>query len=278
MQRVTGLRSGTACGDMSQSSIVQAAQVVPVLSEVDDVVLAGRAQRGEERAFAELLRRHRDVMTRTAMRRTQNAADAEDVVQDTALKAWQSLATLRDPARIRPWLLQITDRRALTLVVLRRQEHELAEESAWVAGPDHGVERFDLQDGVRTALQDMPRMQARAWLLREVDELSYRQIAERLGASESTVRGWLVLARRRVQRGVEQCCPNARPVAAPMKGLPVGSVAAPPVPPVKSAVATYPPAEVEDARPVAGLRSPLHRDLALSTASDSSDVMEAVGD
>lgn len=227
---------------------------------VDDASLAVRAQAGDARAFAELLGRHQDVLRRAALRRTRNPADADDVVQETALKAWQRLDSLREPGKVRAWLLQIAVREALSMVTARRQDHELTDDSASVAGPDSGVDRFDLHDGLRVALRALPRHQARAWLLREADGLSYREIAERLDASESSVRSWLVLARKRVQRGIDDCCPSARPVAA-APSLAQGGFAAPPGQVVKAPVAVFPPQGQDGPRPRAGLRSPIHRDL-----------------
>ena len=73
----------------------------------DDAQLAERARRGDDRAFEELLRRHQTIAFRTAYLITGAAADAEDAVQEAALKAHAALPRF-DPARpFRPWLLAI---------------------------------------------------------------------------------------------------------------------------------------------------------------------------
>ena len=205
-------------------------------------------------------------MRRKALRHTRDASDADDVVQEAAVKAWQKIRTLREPAKARAWMLQIVAREALHLIDTRRQEHELTEDAAMVAGPDRDVDRFDLHEGIGTALRALPRQAAHAWILREVDGLSYRDIAGRLNAPESSVRGWLSAARKRVQEAIDSCCPSARPLP-PVSGLPIGTIATPLSRPTKSAVATYPPARTSDAHAVAELRSPIHQDLDMSSAS-----------
>ena len=66
-----------------------------------------RAQRGDERAFAELVRAHEEVAFRVACLIAGNAADAEDAVQDGLVKAWRALGRFRRDAPLRPWLLSI---------------------------------------------------------------------------------------------------------------------------------------------------------------------------
>jgi RNA polymerase sigma-70 factor (ECF subfamily) len=228
--------------------------------EHDDVDLVRRAQTGDGSAFADLLRRHGAALRGVAFRYTRNAADVDDVVQESAVKVWRNLHALREPEKVRSWMLQITAREALSRATGARHDHELTEDVASVAGPDSGVDRFDLHDGLRTGLRALPEQHARAWLLREVHGLSYREIADRLDASESSVRSWLVLARKRLQRAIDECCPTARPRAVTVR-LPIGGDAPPVVQPASAPVATYrpgvPPRQGSQGRPVSA--SPLDR-------------------
>jgi RNA polymerase sigma-70 factor, ECF subfamily len=220
------------------------AEVVRVsISSTEGGVDAGlvlRARAGDGSAFADLLRCHGAAMRRVALRYTRNAADADDVVQEAAIKVWRNLDALREPEKARAWMLQITAREALGRATAARHDHELTEDAAAIAGPDLAVDRFDLHDGLRTALRALPEQQATAWLLREVHDLSYREIADRMDAPESSVRGWLVLARKRIQRAIHECCPTARPRAVEVR-LPVGGDRPPVVQPAAAPVATYPP-------------------------------------
>jgi RNA polymerase sigma factor (sigma-70 family) len=73
----------------------------------EDVALAERARRGDERAFEELVRMYQDLAFRTAFLLTRSAADAEDAAQTGFLKAWAALPRFRPGAPFKPWLLRI---------------------------------------------------------------------------------------------------------------------------------------------------------------------------
>ena len=66
-----------------------------------------RAQRGDARAYEELVRPHQEIAFRVAYVITRNAADAEDAIQDALVKAWRALGRFRAGEPLRPWLLQI---------------------------------------------------------------------------------------------------------------------------------------------------------------------------
>lgn len=228
--------------------------VVSDVESVDDEVLVDRITIGDARAFDVLMRRHDAALRRTVMRITRNAADTDDVRQETALKVWQHLRTLEDRTRVRAWILRIAAREALRLLARRRHDDELQDDVALVAGPDLQIERLDLQDALAVVLDAMPAQQSRTWLLRELGGLSYREIAVRTGMSETVVRSSLVAARRRVQQAIEPICPE---------GMRPAVVVA--VPPVKAPVAVHPPASSEDDRLTATVRGPLHADIAIAS-------------
>jgi RNA polymerase sigma factor (sigma-70 family) len=73
----------------------------------DDIALAERARRGDERAFEELVRMYQAIAFRTAYLLTGSAADAEDAAQAGFVKAWLALPRFRRGAPFKPWLLRI---------------------------------------------------------------------------------------------------------------------------------------------------------------------------
>jgi RNA polymerase sigma factor (sigma-70 family) len=75
--------------------------------DVEEARLVGAAQRGDERAYEELVRMYNELAFRTAYLFTGSAADAEDAAQDGFVKAWRALGRFRRGAPFRPWLLQI---------------------------------------------------------------------------------------------------------------------------------------------------------------------------
>src|SRR3954453_3676564 len=73
----------------------------------DERELAVRAQRGDSRAYEELVRPHQEIAFRVAYVITRNSADAEDALQDGLTKAWRALGRFRVDEPLRPWLLRI---------------------------------------------------------------------------------------------------------------------------------------------------------------------------
>jgi RNA polymerase sigma-70 factor (ECF subfamily) len=172
------------------------------LERADDAFLVGRAQDGDPRAFTVLLLRHNRSLRVYVERLTRNPSDTDDVLQDTAVIAWRRLASIREPAKVRAWLIQIATREALKAVAARPRHHELTDESTRVDGPDQDTDRLDTRKELREVLDTIPVMQARSWVLRELGGYSYREIAVRLGIPESTVRGNLAQARKSILNGM----------------------------------------------------------------------------
>lgn len=168
------------------------------LERAADAFLVQRAAGGDLRAFTVLLRRHNQTLRRYVERLTRNSADTDDVLQDTATIAWQHLADVQDPAKIRAWLIQTATRQALRHRLRQHDELELTEDLASIAGPHIGLDRFDTHRALQTALDALPRQQARCWILRELGGYRYSEIAEQLQIPETTVRGSLATARRSI--------------------------------------------------------------------------------
>jgi RNA polymerase sigma-70 factor (ECF subfamily) len=177
----------------------------------DDSYLIALSVRGDRAAFGVLVRRHQDRLYQTAYRLLGNAADAQDVVQDAFLNAYQSLHQFQGNARFFTWLYRIAVNSAISL---RRRDARLAGRRATVTADSRGgptqVEPHDESEGSRpdTALEraeDEQRLQAaldslspehRAVLvLKEIEGRKYETIADVLGVPIGTVRSRLHRAR-----------------------------------------------------------------------------------
>jgi RNA polymerase sigma-70 factor, ECF subfamily len=172
--------------------------------------------------FETLALPHLAPLYRLAVRLTGKAQDAEDVVQETFVKAFAAFANLRDTARIRPWLSQI-----LTRVALDRHR---------AAGPEIAVgdlselDRFSLydliwdedplpysdnlhadfldlfpDDDVRRALLALPEVYRAPLVLLYVEDLSYRELADVLDCPVGTVMSRLHRARKILERELWAC-------------------------------------------------------------------------
>ena len=145
-----------------------------------------------------LFREHVDAVYNVAYRVVWNRSDAEDVVQATFIKAFTRLDQLDDSGRLRPWLLQISYREALTVLRRRRDvptdPMEFPETSSSSDSPEDAVVANDVVGLIGQALRRLDDDERLALVLRDVEELPMREVAEVLEISLSA-------AKMRVHRG-----------------------------------------------------------------------------
>lgn len=177
------------------------------ITDLADADLVDRARDLEDvDAFAELVARHRDRAYRVALRVCRNPPDAEDVAQDAFVRAWRALPDFRGDARFSTWLYRIVTNLALNRVTRRREEAtgEPLEPAApaWTSGtttetrdPAQRVEDGERLDTALAALDQLTAEQRACFVLRELEGLSYEELAEVLGVSVQAVRGRLFRAR-----------------------------------------------------------------------------------
>ncbi|MHA3684479.1 RNA polymerase sigma factor [Leucobacter sp. HY1908] len=177
------------------------------LAHVDDRIIAGRASDGDTEAFAVLVFRYAPMMRAYARRILSGTADVDDVVQEAFIIAWEQLPQLEDPNRVKSWLMRITSRKAIDRLRATRSHSDITEIE--VPAPEHSapvstVETRAEVAALGEALQQLPAAQRECWVLREIGEHSYDEIAEELGISASTVRGLLARARKDIIIRMEQ--------------------------------------------------------------------------
>jgi len=163
--------------------------------------LVQRARAGDGPAFEELVRSHYRAAYATARALTGNAMDAEDVVQDSFIRALERLDDC-DPDRFAGWLLAIVRNRAHN--VRDREQVRSGADLAEVdpAGPDRAdrrTERGELRGTLEEALAELSPMQREVLLLHDLDGWRHREIAETLDLSEVMARQHLFQARKRLR-------------------------------------------------------------------------------
>ena len=170
--------------------------------EWDDASLVGRSTSGDDAAFAVLVQRYQGPLYRHALRLTPDRRLAEDVVQEAFITAWRRLPTLQDPGAFRGWLYQITTRRSIDAfralkpeVPVDTTEPGVLDGASSELGPEGRAEQRAQLGDLAAALQTLPLGQRAAWSMREIDGLSYDEIAVALGVPASTVRGRIARAR-----------------------------------------------------------------------------------
>jgi len=181
------------------------------LDVVPDAVLAGRAADGDTAAFETLARRYGPHLRASARRLTGSYADADDVVQEVLVQAWQQLDTLREPAAVKAWLLRLTGSRSIDLLRRRRnhatltgpEDDQPADTVSPGAGPETAVVAGAGIRSLKAALSTLPEEQRRCWILKEINGQSYEEIARTLNISPASVRGRLARARITLVREME---------------------------------------------------------------------------
>jgi RNA polymerase sigma-70 factor (ECF subfamily) len=169
--------------------------------------LKNRFAAGDEASFAELMRITTPRLYRLARRLLDDAHEAEDLLQETYLKAYAFLATerFREEASLETWLYRIVTNGALDL--LRRRRHRLlrAPPPEPVHSAEGQVEARTLLERLHQLLADLPAEQRIALVLKELEGFSSAQIARMQGCSEGAVEQRLVRARRQLKaRGLHE--------------------------------------------------------------------------
>ena len=177
----------------SQESVVAAH-----LQQISDDELVVRARdRGDGAALDELLRRHRDTAYRVALRICLDPAEAEDIAQESLVRAWRSLSRFRGDAAFATWLYRITTNTALKRTGRRRDVTmaELPEAPGPDLDPATRVVQRERLAVATAALASLTAEQRACWVLREMEGLSYEQLSEVLGLTLPAVKGRLFRAR-----------------------------------------------------------------------------------
>ena len=179
----------------------------PVLSTQSDERLVDLVRAGSDPAFETIVERYRRALMRYASRLLPPER-AEDVVQQSFVKAYEAI--LRDGADIalRPWLYRIVHNNALNALRDRGLRHaELDESFDGVERPDQALERAQGLRDVVVAVQALPERQRDAILLRELEGRSYEEIAVALGVTDGAVRQLLNRARHTLRAAAAAVMP-----------------------------------------------------------------------
>ena len=162
--------------------------------------LGGEAHREDREEFERLVAGHSAAIYRLALRITGSPADAEDLVQETFLRAWRGIRRFRGEARFRTWLTRIL----LNANANRRRSLARPAPPEPPPGPNgdpaEATARRDLLGRVLDAVHSLPRRQRETILLRARAGLSVAEVAEVLGIGKGVVKVHLSRARRKLVR------------------------------------------------------------------------------
>jgi RNA polymerase sigma-70 factor (ECF subfamily) len=175
----------------------------------EEMVLVTSAKAGDVGAFEELVRRYDRNVFRIAQHITQNREDAEDVVQDAFLKAYENLPQFQMQSKFYTWLVRIAVNEALMKLRRRRPERMVSldeevrteedsmprEIADWSPNPEQQYNQAELKDILGKTIQGLPPGFRTVFVLRDVEGLSTEETAEALNLSIPAVKSRLLRAR-----------------------------------------------------------------------------------
>lgn len=187
--------------------------------DVSDEALMIRYQRGDQTAFAVLVRRHQGALYNFAFRQLRIPQMAEDVVQEAFVRVVQSASDFKHEARFLTWVYTIV--RNLCIDNLRKhalRRHPSLDESRGdeggptlgehTADPNASTERAatgsELKERIVAAVDKLPDDQREVFLMREVSNLPFKEIAEITGVPENTVKSRMRYALERLQEALSE--------------------------------------------------------------------------
>ncbi|MEM6470166.1 MAG: sigma-70 family RNA polymerase sigma factor [Planctomycetota bacterium] len=173
--------------------------------------LIDRALAGDQSAFAELVRQNQDRLFASMLQVTGSPEEAEEVAQETFIRAYLKLSTFQRNSQFFTWIYRIAFNNALTRRRKKRAKVSLdqfREESGLeIAADSDQVDESLLRDErvllVREAIETLTDEHRGILVLREMEEFSYEEIAEVLEISIGTVRSRLSRARRALRTAIE---------------------------------------------------------------------------
>jgi RNA polymerase sigma-70 factor (ECF subfamily) len=170
------------------------------------------AQGGDQAAFGTIVRHYQRAIHRLAYGLTRNPSDADDLAQETFVRAWQALGRFRVGEPLYPWLSRICVNLAFSLFRRRKRRPEESIEPMLEAGRQFGAEddpaehaaRSERDARIAVAFEGLSNDHQTILVLRVVEDLSYDEIAERLGIPPGTVMSRLSRARAELKARLEK--------------------------------------------------------------------------
>ncbi|QDZ00236.1 RNA polymerase sigma factor [Nitratireductor mangrovi] len=194
-------------------------QLASALTEdVPDTELARRAAQKDGAAFEAIMRRHNQLLFRTARGIVRSDGEAEDVAQEAWMQVWRSLSGFRSESKLSTWLVRITVNEALGRLRGKRSQIiplEIAMMSsdndtrkalteAPDRGPEHSVERSRLRALIEARIAVLPEVFRSVFMLRAIEEMSVDEVAEVLDIPAATVRTRYFRARALLRESLAQ--------------------------------------------------------------------------
>lgn len=191
--------------------------------EVDAGSAVERARSGDSDAFRLLVEQHSRAIFRLAYRMTGNEEDAEDVVQETFLRAYRQLDRYEARSSFSTWLYRIASNYSLDLIRMRKRHEEKRERGSATdnrdilqsipvnsPSPDRMVYSGEVKQRVEAALGELSDQERTAFVLRHFEGLSIEEIGQALGTGGNATKHSIFRAVQKLRRSLEPVVGTAR--------------------------------------------------------------------
>ncbi len=189
---------------------------------VNELTLVRAAKAGDVSAYEQLVKRYDRNVFRIAQHITHNREDAEDVVQDAFLKAYENLGKFQEQSKFYTWLVRIAVNEALMRLRRRRPERNISldenvrteedsvprEVADWSPNPEQLYSQSELRDILQRTIQGLPPGFRTVFVLRDVEGLSTEETAEALDLSVPAVKSRLLRARLQLRERLNKYFAN----------------------------------------------------------------------
>lgn len=186
-----------------------------------DIALVKRARDGDFSAFETLFERYRTLVFRFAYQMVPRRDDAEDIVQEAFVRAYQNLDKYRDEAKFTTWLLRIvtnlcTDQARMSTRRQALEQQEAKGSLVWMTvgdwdDPVQNLENDRRKDALRRALEALPAHHRSVIVLRDIEEREYSEIADVLGCTVGGAKLRVLRARRALKDRIAPLLGEDRP-------------------------------------------------------------------
>jgi RNA polymerase sigma-70 factor (ECF subfamily) len=188
--------------------------------------LLARILAGEKELFHELIRPYERIVYLTVFSVLKNETDAEDGAQDAVINAYRHLASFRGDAKFSTWLVTIAInegrkrlRKAKGVVEQSIDEEKTGDDgdfipaplTDWREIPSAALERKELRETLRSAIEQLPAIYRQVFTLRDLEEFNIRETAKALGINETAVKVRLHRARIMLQKRLAPLLQGAAP-------------------------------------------------------------------
>ena len=200
--------------------------------EISDQAAVELTQRGDPDAFRVLVDRHSRMVFRLGWRMTASSNEAEDIVQETFLRAYKQLGRFDGRAAFSTWLHRIAVNCALDLIRARKRRQEITDGTSRQAGlqdqsddyllsnlpasdpsPERSMQSTQLRELLADAMRELSDMERCAFTLRHHDGLGIEEISRALGVQPNAAKHSIFRALKKLRRVLEPALASAKGVA-----------------------------------------------------------------